>query len=300
VAEWVDLLDPGEDELRAALPVEVHPAALRRLLAAPVPDQPPRPGLDAHDGYVFGVVVVAVSKREEHRLVYQEIDLVLTPDALLTVRKTLPGERPFDVEEATKACNRSDPAGMIAYHLVDHVAEGYLDLVDDLVGDIDAMEDKIESREASAVRHALTTLRHEALHVRRTLGPTRDAVHKVVDGRLELEGADLFPQDVQLHFADAYDKLLRATESLDLLRDLVAGVRDYAQATIAIDQNEVMKRLTVIAALFLPPTFIVGVYGQNFRDLPELRWHLGYLFSWAVIVAITVAQLVWFRRRRWV
>ena len=293
MAEWVDLLDPGEDELRAALPVEVHPAALRRLLAAPDPDQPPRPGLDAHDGYVFGVLVVAVSKREEHRLVYQEIDLVLTSDALVTVRKTPNGEHPFDVEQATKACGPAEPAGMIAYHLVDHVAEGYLDLVDDLVGDIDAMEDKVESREASAVRHALTTLRHEALHVRRTLGPTRDAVHKVVDGRLELEGADRFPQDVQLHFADA-------TESLDLLRDLVAGVRDYAQATIAIDQNEVMKRLTVIAALFLPPTFVVGVYGQNFRDLPELRWHLGYLFSWAVIVAITVAQLVWFRRRRWI
>jgi magnesium transporter len=84
------------------------------------------------------------------------------------------------------------------------------------------------------------------------------------------------------------------------MRDLAAGVRDYAQAKSASDQNEIMKRLTVIAALFLPPTFIVGVYGQNFRDMPELRWHLGYVFSWTVIIAITTAQLVYFRRKRWI
>ena len=300
MAEWIDLLDPSEDELRDALPVPVHAAALRRLKTAAESGEEPRPRLDAHGDYVFGVLVVAVSDRREDRLVYQEIDLVLTEDTLLTVRKTPPGGSPFEPEDAQKACGPTDHAAMFAYHLVDHVAERYLDLVDDLVGKIDGIEDLIERHEATAVRRRLSALRHEALHVRRTLGPTRDAVHKIVDGRLDLEGVDFFPQDVQLHFADAYDKLLRATESLDLMRDLAAGVRDYAQAKSASDQNEIMKRLTVIAALFLPPTFIVGVYGQNFRDLPELRWHLGYVFSWTVIIAITTAQLVYFRRKRWI
>jgi magnesium transporter len=76
-------------------------------------------------------------------------------------------------------------------------------------------------------------------------------------------------------------------------------VRDYHQSKIANDQNEVMKRLTVVASLVLIPTFVVGVYGQNFVDIPELRWHLGYAFSWAVILVTTAMQLAWFRRKGW-
>ena len=101
-------------------------------------------------------------------------------------------------------------------------------------------------------------------------------MHKIVDDRVELDDAELFPREVELHFADAYDKLLRATEGLETSRDLVAGVRDYFQAKIANDQNEVMKRLTVIASLLLLPTFIVGLYGQNFHHIPELGWSFGY------------------------
>ena len=81
---------------------------------------------------------------------------------------------------------------------------------------------------------------------------------------------------------------------------LLAAVRDYYQAKIANDQNEVMKKLAVIASLLLFPTFIVGVYGQNFDHMPELHWRLGYLFSWALIVVTTILQLVFFRWRRWI
>ena len=82
--------------------------------------------------------------------------------------------------------------------------------------------------------------------------------------------------------------------------DLLAGVRDYHQSKVANDQNEVMKKLTVIAALLLLPTFIVGLYGQNFVDIPELRWHWGYGYVWAVIVGTSLLQLWYFRRKRWI
>ena len=137
------------------------------------------------------------------------------------------------------------------------------------------------------------------LHIRRTLGPTRDAARQIVDGRIALTDGDLFPRDVVLNVAAAYDKLLRATDGLELSRDLVAGVRDYHQSKVANDQNEVMKRLTVIAALLLVPTFIVGLYGQNFVDIPELRWAWGYGWSWGLIVATTIGQLAFFRWKKW-
>jgi magnesium transporter len=110
----------------------------------------------------------------------------------------------------------------------------------------------------------------------------------------------LFPRDVELHFADAYDKLLRATDGLDLSRDLLAGVRDYLQAEIAVNQNEIMKRFTVVASVLLVPTFIVGLYGQNFIHMPELRWAHGYAFSWGLIIVTTVLQLWYYRRKGWI
>jgi magnesium transporter len=127
----------------------------------------------------------------------------------------------------------------------------------------------------------------------------------VLDGRIELDHEheaapeDLFPRDVEIAFGDAYDKLLRATEALESSRDSLAGVRDYLQGTIANDQNEVVKRLTVVASLLLVPTFIVGLYGQNFIHMPEYRWHYGYVWSWFLILATTVGQVVYFRRKRW-
>ena len=183
---------------------------------------------------------------------------------------------------------------------VDEVAERYLDLIDDLNDEIDELEDAIATKPARVVGHRLSDLRHDLLHIRRTLTPTRDAVHKIVDDRIELDDKELFPRQVEIHFADAYDKLMRATEGLDTSRDLIAGVRDYLQGKIATDQNEVMKRLTAIASILLLPTFIVGLYGQNFRRIPELHWGFGYEWSWAWIIGTTIAQLVYFRRKRWI
>ena len=138
------------------------------------------------------------------------------------------------------------------------------------------------------------------LHVRRTLAPTRDAVRKIVDDRVEVDGGELFPREVEIAFGSAFDKLLRASEGLDAARDSLAGIRDYLQGTIANDQNEVMKRLTLIASLLLVPTFIVGLYGQNFHHIPELGWAWGYWWAWAWILGTTVAQLVFFRWKKWV
>ena len=189
---------------------------------------------------------------------------------------------------------------MLVYALVDEVAERYLSLVDTLEDEIDELEEGVESLAADVIRGRISELRHDLLHVRRTLTPTRDSVRRVLDGRIELGGKRQFTREVELHFEDSYDKLLRASEGLELARDLVAGVRDYSQAKISIDQNEVMKKLTAIASMLLVPTFIVGLYGQNFHHIPELSWGFGYWWAWGWIVATTIVQIVYFRRKRWI
>jgi magnesium transporter len=300
-ATWTDLLDPDRADLEQVCPGNLHPRALDRLVApAEAPGDEPRPTLEAHTGYVFGVFLVAVAVPDEDTVFYQEVDIVITPDRLVTVRKTPQGRPPFDPKGVREAIGDDRDAGMVAYQLVDDVAESYLDLIDELNNEIDELEDAIETWPGPRIRARLSDLRHDMLRIRRTLAPTRDAVRRVVDNRVDLEGGvEVFSEDVELHFADAYDKLLRASEGLELCRDLVAGARDYYQSMVAQDQNEVTKRLTAVASILLVPTFIVGLYGQNFRDMPELRWGWGYWWSWSLIIVTTVAQIVYFRRKRW-
>jgi len=300
VAKWIDLVDPSVDELRANLPEHVHVTAIDALTRPHEHDDEPRPRIESQGDYVLGVLLLAVAVPKEDRVYYQEIDFVATIDTLVSVSKTPPGEKPFDPKEAKEACKAHEDVGMYVFHLVDEVAERYLDLIDDLNDEIDELEDLIATATPREIGHRISDLRHDLLHIRRTLTPTRDAVRKIVDDRVELEGADLFPRNVELHFADAYDKLLRASEGLETSRDLISGVRDYLQGKIANDQNEVMKRLTVIASLLLLPTFIVGLYGQNFREIPELHWGFGYAWSWGLIVATTIGQLAYFRWKRWI
>jgi magnesium transporter len=300
MAEWIDLIDPTPDELRAELPVELQESALRRLLS-PAGDDQPRPTLQSHGNYVFGIFLVAIAVAEEDRVFYQEVDLVLTHDVLLTVSKTPTGEHPYDPRPVRESCQPDDGTGMMLYRLVDDIAEHYLSLVDALDDEISELEDAVESTPAEVTRSRVSELRHDLLRIARTLAPTRDAVHRVVDNAIELQGRrEVFPHDVEIAFNNSYEKLLRAVDGLALSRDLLAGVRDYLQAKIANDQNDVIKKLTVTASLLLFPTFIVGVYGQNFDHMPELHWYLGYLWSWLVIAGVTVGQLVFFRRKGWI
>lgn len=298
--EWVDLLDPDEDTLRQHWSGRLHPLALEALAEPTVHDDEPRPKLESHGAYAFGVLLVPVEVAAENRVYYQEVDMVLTENLVLTVRKTPDNGTPIDLSGIRESRRGGMSAGMLVYHIFDQVAESFLDLVDDLHEEIDELEDHVEEWTNERVRRRLSDLRHDLLHIRRTVAPTRDAVRRVIDDRCELDNGELFPHDVELHFGDLYDKLLRATDGLESARDLIAGVRDYHQSKVSNDQNEVMKRLTAIASILLLPTFIVGVYGQNFTHMPELGWAQGYGFSWALIVVTTAAQLWYFRRKRWI
>jgi magnesium transporter len=298
---WTDLVEPDRAALERAAGLELHDRALDLVLSPARHDDEPRPTIEAHINYVFGVLLRPMVDPATHELWYQEIDIILTHGRVVTARKAPEGREPFDDSEIrTVATKGEEEAGMIAYRLIDDVAEAFLDLVDTLDTHIDDLEDHVEEWPSDRVRARLSDLRHKLLHVRQTLAPTRDAVRRIVDNRIDTEGIELFSRDLELRFGDAYDKLLRASEGLDLARDLVASVRDYHQAKVANDQNEVMKRLTVVASLLLVPTFIVGLYGQNLRGVPEFHWRFGYWWSWALIVVTTIAQVIYYRRKGWI
>jgi len=300
-ATWVDLLDPDEKTLHDALPEDIHESALELLLAPAEHADEPRPRLQGQGDYVFGILLVAVAVPEEDRVFYQEIDIVLTPDSVLTVRKTPEKGTPFSLDRLKPSVKPGDSSGMIAYRIVDEVVEDYLDLIDAVNDEIEDLDDHIEDWPPERIRRRISDLRHDLLHIRRTLSPIRDAIREVVDDRVDVTAGTCFPHEVEIAFGNAYDKALRASEGMDYSRDLLGSVRDYYLSKVANDQNEVMKRLTVVASLLLLPTFIVGLYGQNFFHIPEIRYFgaWGYLWAWAWIVGTTVLQVWYFRRKRW-
>ena len=302
MATWIDLLDPSEQSLRDCLPESIHHEALERLMTSARQGDEPRPRLERQGDYVFGILLSAVAVPDEDRVYYQEIDFVLTREAMVTVRKTPERGTPFDIERVKAVVNPEDRPGMIAYRLIDEVIEDYLDLIDTLNEEVEELDDHIEDWSPQQIRRRISDLRHDILHVRRTLSPTRDAIRQIVDDRTDVEEGRSLPRELQTAFGNAYDKVLRASEALDYIRDLLNSARDYYTAKVAQDQNEVVKRLTVVASLLLVPTFIVGVYGQNFTYIPEINdwggW--GYVWSWLLIVATTIGQLWYFRRKKWI
>jgi magnesium transporter len=298
---WIDLLDPNEHTILEALsPLELHHSALVALSRRPEKNDQVRPKLESHGEYVLGILLVPVAVPAEDRVFYQEVDLVLTESQAFTVRKTPVDGTPFDVSGLQDGRHLQPSPGFLAYRVIDEVAESFLDLADAINEEIDGLEDQVEEMDNEDVRGRLTGLRHDLLHIRRTLGPTRDAIRSVIDDRVELDTGDLFPREVELHFGDAFDKVLRALEGLELARDLIAGVRDLHMSKVANDQNDVMKRLTAIASILLLPTLIVGLYGQNFVSMPELKWRYGYPFSWALIILTSIGQLWYFRKKGWI
>jgi magnesium transporter len=297
-ARWIDLLDPSRGELLAALP-PLDPEVLEALAEPAATGRSLRPLLESHGAYLYGVLVAARALPEQDRVVYQEVDLVATPSLVVTVRKSPSDGVPYLCDELGPAVRADAGPGQLIHRLVGGVAETYLEAVDATYEEIDELEEHMEEWESARARRRLSSLRRELLYLRRTVAATRSAVRRIVDGRLDIGEHGLFPSEVEQRFAETYDTLVRVTEELDVARDLLASARDQHQATIAESQNEVLKKLAVIASLLFLPALIVGFYGQNFEEaFSRAYWSLGV--SSGLIVVSTLAQLALFKWRRWI
>jgi magnesium transporter len=279
--------------------VHVDPEVVELLAARPGDGREPRPLIEGHGAYVFGVLMAARPVPDEDRVSFQEVDLVATPELLVTVRKTPADGTPYDAAALHPAADQDLSAGELIHRLVDDVADTYLGTLDAAYAEIEELEDSIDAWPTSRVRTRISDLRHDLLHNRRTVAATRAAVRRVLDGRVEVGDHALFPPAAERLFAETYETLVRVTEELDIARDLLAGVRDHHQSKIVEGQGEVAKKLTVIASLVLVPSLIVGYYGQNFEPaFDDPFWSIG--FSTGLIVASTLVQLALFRWRRWI
>jgi magnesium transporter len=300
-ARWTDLVDPTREEILAALPVNVDPEVVETLATPTGGGRAPRPEIEGHGAYVFGVLVAARPIPEENRIACQEVDFVVMPSGLVTVRK-MPGGGGVSMSPPAglqPALAEGATAGALVHALVDDVADSYLSSIDEIYGEIEELEDAIDTAPPGLVRERIARFRHELLDARRMMSATRGAVRRIIDGRVEIGEHALFPPELELRFADTYETLVRAIEELDIARELLAGVRDHNQSKIAESQGDIVKKLTVVASLVLVPSLIVGFYGQNFETVfDDDFWQLSV--SVGLIVGSTIAQLAVYRWRRWI
>ena len=182
----------------------------------------------------------------------------------------------------------------LCHAILDHLVDDYIPLLDQMDETIEALEDRVLQKPTTDVLADLLDIKHQLMSLRRIISPQREVIN-----RLSRDDYPMIDQQSRLYYRDIYDHLVRIQDLSESLRDIVSGVLDIYLNSTSLRLNEVMKALTVVSTIFLPLTFVAGIYGMNFHYMPEISWRYGYVFAWVIFIVIFLGMLAWFRRRKW-
>ncbi|MFN9715288.1 MAG: magnesium/cobalt transporter CorA, partial [Planctomycetota bacterium] len=188
----------------------------------------------------------------------------------------------------------------LLHSLLDAVIDSYFPAIDKIVEQVDALElEIIESVESNQMQK-VHELRGQLLAIRRAIRPHREMVNELIR-----DPKPTISPETRVHLRDCYDHVIQVIDTVDTYRELTSDLRDFYLSSVSNNMNEVMKVLTIISTIFIPLSFIAGVYGMNFSNnspwnMPELYWQYGYLFALGLMALVAGALLVYFRRRRWI
>ncbi len=185
-------------------------------------------------------------------------------------------------------------ADYLAYALLDLVVDHYFLILEKLAEQIERVEVELIQDPEDVTMQRIYELKREVLSLRRSVWPLREVV-----GGMQRGESALFRQETLIYLRDVYDHAIQVIDTVETYRDLVTGLLDLYLSTVSNRMNEVMKVLTIIATIFIPLTFIAGLYGMNFQYMPELDWRWSYPLLWVVLVATSGVMVMYFRRRDW-
>jgi len=186
-------------------------------------------------------------------------------------------------------------ADFFLHSIIDVLIDSYFPILDYWDDRIDQVEDDILGEEGEDILTEMILIKRNILALRRSLAPQRDVINRLARREFPL----ISPQ-ASIYFRDVSDHMMRIYNTLESYRDLVSSLFEVHISMISNKMNSIMQRLTIIATIFMPLTFIVGVYGMNFRYMPELRWKVGYLVVWTVMIILGVGMYVYFKRKDWI
>lgn len=289
---WINLDGiPGKRDLeRMAEALSIHPLVLEDMQT-----NGHRPTFEDYGRYIFVVFTMLSWDETEREIREEQVSLLLFDALVITVQ-----QRAGDVLEPLRR-RISAGGGRIRRMGADYLAFALLDVVvDNYYPVLEHIDDEIVHLEEDTLRDRadddrIYGLRRELIDLRRLIWPLRS----VLSGLKSAE-SDLLTEDVRPFLADLHDNGIGVLETFEVLRDHIAAVTELLASRLSTNLNVVMKTLTVIASIFIPLTFIAGIYGMNFAYMPELAWHYGYFAVLGVMAVVAVVMVLLFRRRRWI
>jgi magnesium transporter len=270
---------------------DIHPLVLEDIV-----NTHQRPKLDEFDDYLY-LVLKRFEIRDDKFSVFQEqISLLLFGNILFTFK-----EKRDDLFgplitrlQAEKGRIRAQSTDYLAYIVLDTIVDGYFALQDSLDLFADDIEEKLLEQPGPELLTRIQQVKRELIFVRKSLSPLREML-----AALERSDSILLKEKTRIYLRDVYDHAIRVIESVDSYRDLITGMLEIYLSSVSNRLNEIMKVLTVFSTIFIPLTFITGIYGMNFQDMPELKWPWSYPILWGVFISIPVTLLIYFRKRKW-
>lgn len=271
--------------------LDLHPLVIEDIVNT---DQ--RPKHEDHGDYLFVVLRMLSLRESDGEVVSDLLSLVLGRNYVVTVQ-----ERDQDIFEplqlrlrAAAGKFRQRGPDFLLYAVMDAVVDHYFAVLERLGEEVDRVEQQLIVEPRRATLHDIHRLKRDVLLLRRAVWPLREVI-----AALERSDSALIGDDMRIYLRDIYDHTVHTIETVDTLRDMLSGMVDIYLSSTSYRLNEVMKLLTIIATVFIPLSFITGIYGMNFEHMPELHWHWGYPLVMLVMLGIGIAMLLVFVRKKW-
>jgi magnesium transporter len=296
---WVDVQGLGSEEVlrRLGEVFKLHPMVLEDVV-----NVPQRPKVEEYDKQLVIVARMVMPGDEGKGFVSEQVSFILGPHYLLTVQEEPELDTFNPVRDRIRTCKgaiRKHGADYLAYTLLDTIIDGFFPVLEQYGEQIEDLEDEVVMKPTHQTLEKIYALKRELLTLRRSIWPQRDAINSLIR-----DGSDLISPEVLIYLRDCYDHAVQVLDMVETYRELAASLMDVYLSSVGNRMNEVMKLLTVISSIFIPLTFIAGVYGMNFNtespwNMPELNWYWGYPAVMLLMGAIAATLIYFFWKRGW-
>lgn len=267
----------------------LHPLVLEDIV-----NTEQNPKMDDMEDYLYIVVKMIYYDADNNRIKFEQISLILWNNFVLSFQEDAGDVFEQVRERLRKGKGRIRKAGSdyLLYALLDSIVDSYYIVLEKIGERVEEMEDDLITNPDPDILQLIHSLKRELIFLRRSVWPLREVI-----GSLERGESDLINDKIIIFYRDVYDHTIQVIDTIETCRDIVSGMMDLFLSSVSNRMNEVMKILTVIATVFIPLTFIAGIYGMNFEYMPELKWHWGYPASLIVMGVIGTVMLIWFKRK---
>jgi magnesium transporter len=269
----------------------VHPLAVEDVL-----NTSQRPKWDDYANGIFIIIRALRFDKNVDEFIAEQVAFYLEKQVLLTFQEDADDLFQSVRERLARGQGkiRNKGTDFLVYTLVDSIVDDYINILDHLEEEIQSIEIQILTNFSPSVRSRIYKLKRQLTEIRRAVLPFRDVV-----SRFSREEGEFINPTNQVYIRDLYDHVVRVIETIENQRDMLNNLNELFNSEQNNQTNHIFKVLTIISVIFIPPTFIVGVYGTNFDVLPELHFHNAYFGMWCVMISITIMQLIYFRWKKW-